>query len=71
MASAFADFLERTHKDGDGFLNHSVRLTGGETWVSFVNVQTKEQSKQWMHTHSPNKSKKYKQEGDGNSFLGQ
>jgi hypothetical protein len=23
-----------------------------------VNAETKEQSKQWMHTHSPNKSKK-------------
>jgi hypothetical protein len=26
-----------------------------------VNVETKEQSKQWMHSHSPNKSKNYKQ----------
>jgi hypothetical protein len=26
-----------------------------------VNVETKEQSKQWMHTHSPNKPKKFKQ----------
>jgi hypothetical protein len=26
-----------------------------------VNVGTKEQSKQWMHTHSPNKMKKFKQ----------
>jgi hypothetical protein len=26
-----------------------------------VNVETKEQSKQWMHTHSPNKLKKFKQ----------
>jgi hypothetical protein len=32
-----------------------------ETWVSFVNVETKEQSKQWMHTHSQNKPKKLKQ----------
>jgi histone-lysine N-methyltransferase SETMAR len=30
-------------------------------WVSFVNVETKEQSKQWMHTHSPNKPKNCKQ----------
>jgi hypothetical protein len=40
----FPAFLERYHKDG------------AETWVSFVNVETKEQSKQWMHTHSPSKS---------------
>jgi hypothetical protein len=25
------------------------------------NVETKEQSKQWMHTHSPNVPKKFKQ----------
>jgi hypothetical protein len=35
-------------------------VTGDETWVSFVNVETKEQSKQWMRTHSPNKPKKFK-----------
>jgi hypothetical protein len=47
-----------------------------ETWVSFVNVEIKEQSKQSMHTHSPNKPKKFKQTStcqktDGNGFLGQ
>jgi hypothetical protein len=26
-----------------------------------VTVETKEQSKEWMHTHSPNKPKKFKQ----------
>jgi acyl-CoA thioesterase len=26
-----------------------------------VNVETKEQSKQWMHTHSPKKPKKFKE----------
>jgi hypothetical protein len=41
-----------------------------------VNVETKEQSKQWMHTHSPNKPKRFKQtsvcqKADGNCFLGQ
>jgi hypothetical protein len=28
--------------------------------VSFANVETKEQPKQWMHTHSPNKPKNFK-----------
>jgi hypothetical protein len=60
MASALT-FLERYHKDGDEFLNHIVRAPGDKTWVSFVNVETKEQSKQWMHTHSPNKPEKFKQ----------
>jgi hypothetical protein len=41
----FDFFLERCHKDGDEFLNHIVRVTGDETWVSFVNVETKEHSK--------------------------
>jgi hypothetical protein len=40
-----------------------------------VNVETKEQSKKWMHTHSPNNLKKFKtkvcQKADGNYFLGQ
>jgi hypothetical protein len=52
------DILERYHNDGDEFINHIVRVTGEETWISFVNVGTKEQSKQWIHTHSPNKPKK-------------
>jgi hypothetical protein len=56
---------------------HTVRETVGETWVPFVNVETKEQSKQWMRTHSPNKPKKFKQtlsscqKADDICFLGQ
>jgi hypothetical protein len=42
MASSLT-LLEQYHKDGDQVLNHIVR--GDETWVSFVNVETKEQSK--------------------------
>jgi hypothetical protein len=61
MASYLVVFLERYLEDDDENLNHIVRVTGDETWVSFVNVETKEQSKQWMHTHSPNKSIKFKQ----------
>jgi hypothetical protein len=42
-----------------------------------VNAETEEHSKQWMHTHSPNKSEKFKQtftasqKVDRNGFLGQ
>jgi hypothetical protein len=60
MASALTS-LERYHRDGDEFLNYSMWVTGDETWVSFMDVKTKEQSKQWMHTHSPNKPRKFKQ----------
>jgi hypothetical protein len=56
MASALT-FLEQHHTDGHEFLNHIVQVNGNGTWVSFVNAETKEQSKQWMHTHSPNKQK--------------
>jgi hypothetical protein len=54
-------FSQRYYKDGVESLNHNVPLTADETRVTFVNVETKEQSKQWMHTHSPNKPKKFKQ----------
>jgi hypothetical protein len=53
-------FLEQYHEHGNEFLNHIVQVTGDETWVSLLNIETKEQSKQWMHTHSPNKPKKLK-----------
>jgi hypothetical protein len=48
--------LEQYHKDGDECLSHIVRV-GDETWVLFINVETKEQSKQQMHTHSPREPK--------------
>jgi hypothetical protein len=50
MASALT-FLERYHGDGDDFLDHIVCVTRDETWVSFLNVEIKEQSKQSMHTY--------------------
>jgi hypothetical protein len=42
---------EQHHKDGDEFLNSIVQVAGDETWVSFVNDKTKEQSKQCVATH--------------------
>jgi hypothetical protein len=36
-------------------------VSGDEAWVLFLNAETKEQSEQWMLTHSPNKLKKFKQ----------
>jgi hypothetical protein len=39
-------FLEQYLKECDDFLNHIIQVTGDKTWVSFVNVETKEQSKQ-------------------------
>jgi hypothetical protein len=57
-------------------MNFSITPYECETWVSFVNVETKEQSKEWMHSHSPNKPKTFKQtcacqKADGKYFLGQ
>jgi hypothetical protein len=68
-------FLEKYHEDGDEFLNRIIRVTGDETWASFVNTETKEQLKQWMHTHSPRKLKRFRQtsacqKAYGNCFPG-
>jgi hypothetical protein len=59
------DLLERYHKNGDEFLNHIVRVTGGENRVSFLNVENKEQSKQCVNTHSPKKSNEFEQTSVG------
>jgi hypothetical protein len=45
------NFLERYHKDSDEFVSHIVWVTDDETWFSFMKVEAKEQSKQWMWTH--------------------
>jgi hypothetical protein len=49
MASTLT-FLQQYHKDCNEFLNH-IQVTGDEACLTFVNVETKEQSKQWMHTY--------------------
>ncbi|GBM11815.1 hypothetical protein AVEN_26749-1 [Araneus ventricosus] len=46
-------FLQCYHHDGDEFLDKIV--TGDETWVHYETEETKEQSKQWMHSHSPSR----------------
>jgi hypothetical protein len=38
--------LEWYHKDGDKCISHIIWVTGDETWVLFVNAETKEQSKE-------------------------
>jgi len=61
-------FLQRYWQEGDEFLDRIV--TGDETLIQFMNAETKEQSKQCTHTHSPNNPKKFKQKNDGYSILG-
>jgi hypothetical protein len=40
------DFLERYRQDGvELLINHIVLVTGDETWVLFVNVETRDKSK--------------------------
>jgi hypothetical protein len=53
--------LQRYHKYGDEFLNHIVRVTCEETWISFVNFENKEQSKQWMQNTFTKKAEKFKE----------
>jgi hypothetical protein len=55
------EFCERYHRNGDEFLDHILRVTGDETWFSFLNVETKQPSKYWTHTHSSKRPKKFKQ----------
>jgi hypothetical protein len=43
MASALT-FSEQYRKDGNKFLSHIVQVTGTEIWVSYLYVETKEQS---------------------------
>jgi hypothetical protein len=40
-------------------------VTGDEALGLFLNVKTKEQSKEWTHTHSPNKLEKFIQTSAG------
>jgi hypothetical protein len=53
--------IDQYHKDDSEFFRQIIQVTGDETWVLFVNVETKEQSKHWMQTHSPNKPDTFKQ----------
>jgi hypothetical protein len=50
------DFLQQYHKDSNDYLNHIVQVTADETWVSFANVEIKEQSKQYGCTYIHKKS---------------
>jgi hypothetical protein len=36
---------QQSRKDGDEFLSHIIRVVCDKTWVLFVNVETKEESK--------------------------
>jgi len=45
-------FLMRYHKERGGMLSHIV--TGGETWVSHIIPESKQQSLHWKHTGSYN-----------------
>jgi len=41
--------------EGDGFLERIV--TGDETWVHYLQPETKKASKEWHHTSSPKRKK--------------
>lgn len=57
LASA-ENFLHRFETQGDELFEHII--TGDETWISYTNVESKQQSMQWRHSASP-KAKKFKQ----------
>jgi hypothetical protein len=60
MASAFVDFFRLIPPRWQWISQLRHTSKGDETWVSFVNVTTKEQSKWWLHTRSPDKPKNFK-----------
>jgi hypothetical protein len=74
IAWAF-DFFRAIPQRWCEFLSHIARIRGDKTWVSFVNVETREQSKQWMHTFITQVKKVETnsacQKADGNCFLGE
>ncbi|GBM16379.1 hypothetical protein AVEN_129704-1 [Araneus ventricosus] len=45
------NFLTRYNEEGDVMVSRIV--TGDETWVSYVTPESKQQSMEWRHTHSP------------------
>ncbi|GFX48094.1 mariner Mos1 transposase [Trichonephila clavipes] len=53
---AALEFISRYHTDGKDFFNRMV--TGDETWVAHVNVETKQQCIAWGHTGSPTRLRK-------------
>jgi histone-lysine N-methyltransferase SETMAR len=59
--SAALTFLEHYHQEGDNFLDQILVVTGDETWVSHNIPESKRQSLEWHHSHSPSKPIKFKQ----------
>ncbi|KAF8789709.1 hypothetical protein HNY73_007628 [Argiope bruennichi] len=59
MASAL-DFLHVMRTEGEPLFNRIV--TGDETWIKYVNPETKNNPKMWAHSDSPTKPKKARQD---------
>ena len=65
-------FLTRYAQEEDEFLDSIV--TGDETWVFHHTAESKQQSLQWRHTHSPGpkiQNFNFSEKNHGVSFLGQ
>jgi hypothetical protein len=57
---AALSFLERYHREDDELLDHMI--AGDGTWVSHYAPESKRQSQEWHHAHSPTKKpQKFKQ----------
>lgn len=50
-----SDLLQKFEAEGEAFLSRIV--TGDETWVHHFEPETKRQSMEWRHSHSPQKKK--------------
>jgi hypothetical protein len=58
---AALSFLERYHKESDNFLDQLLVVAGYETWLSHIIPESKRQSVEWHHSHSPSNPIKFKQ----------
>ena len=64
---ACQELLKRFVAESDGFLGRTV--TGDETWVHYHQPETKNVSKEWRHTSSPNPKKFRTQPSAGKVML--
>jgi hypothetical protein len=51
-----SELLQRYRHEGDDFFLHCI-VTGDESWFHHFEPETKQQSMEWHHLHSPPKKK--------------
>ena len=52
------ELLEQYEAEGNAFLDQII--TGDETWCHYYKLESKQQSMEWHHSHSPHQTKKFR-----------